>query len=114
MYIIYIEVLCKEWSNLKYKNYYKILGLESSKASDDDIKTAYRKLAKQYHPDINPNDEIAAEKFKDKTAIVIKHQVDNKTEYENISYNQLLKDVNSLGTEYYSMNLKEKRIAVIF
>lgn len=50
---------------MKYKNYYKILGLKSSKVTDDEIKSAYRKLAKKYHPDRNPGDLIAAEKFKD-------------------------------------------------
>ena len=49
---------------MKYKNYYKILELKSDRATDDEIKNAYRKLAKKYHPDINPGDEIASEKFK--------------------------------------------------
>ncbi len=49
---------------MKYKNYYKILELKSDRVSDDDIKNAYRRLAKKYHPDINPDDEVASEKFK--------------------------------------------------
>ncbi|MBQ9314575.1 MAG: J domain-containing protein [Clostridia bacterium] len=49
---------------MKYKNYYKILELKSDRVTDDEIKNAYRRLAKKYHPDINPGDEIASEKFK--------------------------------------------------
>ncbi len=46
------------------KDYYQILGV-SEKADADEIKKAYRKLAKQYHPDANQNDPKAAERFKE-------------------------------------------------
>ncbi len=49
---------------MDYKDYYKILDV-SRKASADDIRKAYRKLAMQYHPDKNPGDKKAEEKFKE-------------------------------------------------
>ena len=45
------------------KNFYDILGVKKD-ASDDEIKKAYRSLAKKYHPDLNPGDASAAEKLK--------------------------------------------------
>lgn len=48
-----------------FKNYYKILGLETSRVSIDEIKIAYRTAAKKNHPDLNVGDNLAEERIKD-------------------------------------------------
>lgn len=48
-----------------FKNYYKILDLETSRVSIDEVKQAYRQAAKKYHPDLNVGDTLAEERIKD-------------------------------------------------
>ena len=48
-----------------FKNYYKLLGLETSRVSIDEIKIAYRAAAKKNHPDLNVGDKLAEERIKD-------------------------------------------------
>ena len=48
-----------------FKDYYKILELDSSKVSREEIKIAFREQAKKYHPDVNSDNTVAEERFKD-------------------------------------------------
>lgn len=49
---------------MEYKDYYKVLGVDK-KASEQEIKKTYRRLARQYHPDVNPGDKSAEARFKE-------------------------------------------------
>ena len=75
-----------------YKDYYKILGLETSRVTIDEIKSAYRKLVKQYHPDQygdNPLKNLAEEKLAEinKAYDMIKNNNEGNSTY-NSSANQ--------------------------
>ncbi len=55
----------------------------------------------------------SAKVFKEQIAFVIKHKDGDNIEYENVTYKRLLEDVNKLGTAFYALKLKAKRVAII-
>src|SRR5436309_2006242 len=68
-----------------YKDYYKILGVDKN-ASQKDIQKAYRKLARQFHPDVNPGDKTAEEKFKEiNEANEVLSDPQKRKEYDELS-----------------------------
>ena len=65
-----------------YKDYYKILGLTKT-ATEKEIKAAYRSLARKYHPDVNPGNKGAEDKFKDiGEAYEVLSDADKRTKYD--------------------------------
>lgn len=72
---------------MEYKDYYKILGVTKN-ADEKEIKRAYRKLAREYHPDKNPNNQAAEEKFKEiNEAYEVIGNPDNRAKYDQLGAN---------------------------
>lgn len=87
------------------KDYYKILGIKKD-ASQDEIKKAYRKLAIKYHPDKNPGDKSAEEKFKDAAeAYEVLGDEKKRAEYDNPASNFDFRA--SGGPDFANMNIDE-------
>ena len=92
---------------LRDKDYYEILGVKKN-SSEDEIKLAYRKLAKKYHPDLNKTDPEAKEKFiKLKQAYdTLKDPIKRKI-YDQAGYNPRNLDLSDLFEKYSYMRIRE-------
>jgi curved DNA-binding protein len=72
---------------MEFKDYYQTLGV-SRTATDKDVKAAFRKLARKYHPDINPGDKQAEEKFKEiNEAYEVLSDPDKRRKYDELGAN---------------------------
>ena len=68
------------------RDYYEVLGV-SKTASDSELKSAYRKLAKKYHPDVNPGDKEAEAKFKEATeAYSVLSDAEKRRQYDQFGH----------------------------
>mgnify|MGYP003562911964 FL=1 len=69
------------------RDYYEVLGVDKN-ASEDEIKKAYRKLAIKYHPDRNPDNKEAEEKFKEAAeAYDVLHDAKKRQQYDQFGFN---------------------------
>ena len=71
------------------RDYYEVLGVDKS-ATDQDLKRAYRKLAKKYHPDANPGNKEAEEKFKEASeAYAVLSDKEKRAQYDQLGMRRL-------------------------
>ena len=99
-----------------FKDYYKILGLNTNKVTMTQIKTAYREQAKKYHPDVNINDKRFEERFKDiNEAYKVLSDNASKRKYDrmwnrhvgktknSVSYEESKREKDSLFSDFFNM-----------
>lgn len=107
-----------------FKDYYKILSLETNRVSSEQIKNAYRNAAKKYHPDVNVEDRLSEEKIKDiNEAYKVLNNPSTKRKYDRMwvnnvgkkkKYEESNRSSGSIFSDFFNMffgnveNVKEK------
>ena len=86
------------------RDYYEVLGVAKT-ATADEIKSAYRKLAMKYHPDRNPGDKAAEEKFKEAAeAYDVLHDPDKRQRYDQFGHQAFANGQGGYGAGGMSMD----------
>lgn len=99
---------------MKFKDYYKILELETSKVTIEQIKSAYRKQAKKYHPDVNVGNKVSEERIKDiNEAYRILSEPSSKRKYDR-TWNHNIGNRNTRAKQKTSGEKAEDFINMIF
>lgn len=107
-----------------FKDYYRILGLESTKVTNEEIKSAYREQAKKYHPDVNVGKKGAEERFKDiNEAYRVLSEAAAKRKYDRMwnnyvgkkkaKYEESARDKSSIFSDFFNIffgNLDNKKM----
>ena len=89
------------------KNYYDVLGVEK-KASDEEIKKAYRSLARKYHPDVNQGDKGAEAKFKEVSeAYAVLSDSEKRSQYDSLGHDLFTNS--GKGYNFNNMNYEDMR-----
>ena len=92
---------------------YEVLGV-SRNASEDEMKKAYRRLAKKYHPDLNPGDENAAKMMREINAAY--EQIQNPEKYQNMGtpINKIRRIMGMLKMAFMDITLIKIQILMVF
>jgi curved DNA-binding protein len=94
---------------VEYKDYYKILGVDK-KADEASIKKAYRKLAKKYHPDTNPDNKAAEEKFKEVSeAYEVLSDKEKRSKYDQFGSNYQYTNGANFDPSQFGFNFNSRR-----
>ncbi len=89
------------------RDYYEVLGV-SKTASDSEIKSAYRKLAKKYHPDMNPGDAEAEKKFKEASeAYAVLSDADKRRQYDQFGHAAFDGSAGGGGFDFSNMDFSD-------
>ena len=94
---------------MQYKNYYDVLGVDK-KASQEDIKKSYRKLAKKHHPDANQGKKQSEEKFKEiSEAYEVLGDVEKRKQYDNLGSDMNFQNGSDFDPSKYGFGSNTKR-----